>query len=212
MTCHHICQVLSLLPLLTPAFSSDLGTYGSTFDIQEKDIREVLAEKMQSETGQKLLQDLLQSLKEKSQNPAFKVQKNISNAIENNSFLIDPSITLTTDFKDPHGVVFYKSGTPLNPLHHMTLSKGYVFVDGDNPKHIEFAQNINQTNPSNKPMMIILVKGNPLKMIKDNPNMKVFFDQEGFMCKRFKISKIPATVEQEGLMLRVREHKLETHS
>lgn len=90
----------------------------------------------------------------------------------------------------------------------MTLSKGYVFIDGDNLRHQEFAQNLNQ----NKSMMIILVKGNPLKMMKENGDVKVFFDQEGFMCKRFKISKIPSTVEQEGLMLRVSEHKLENPS
>lgn len=193
---------------MTQAYSMDLGIFGSTFEIQEKDIREVLNEKLHSESGQKLLQDLMQGLKDKGQNPTFKEPENISNAIENNSFLVDPSITLTSDFKDHQGIVFYKAGTLLNPLHHITLSKGYVFIDGDNLKHQEFAQNLNQ----NKSMMIILVKGNPLKMMKENPHVKVFFDQEGFMCRRFQISRIPSTVEQEGLMLRVTEHKLENPS
>ena len=183
----------------------DLGTYGTTFPIQEKNLIFVLKEKMESKEGVEKL-----SLFEKeflSLQQGKKLPNSISSiqyAQEERHMWRDPSVQLSMDLKDHLGNIFYKAGEKVNPLNHMTLSKGYIFIDGELKEHLLFARKV----ACQKPMMIILVKGDPLKLMRENPGLRLYFDQDGIMCTRFQITRFPSTLEQEGKMLHLIEHKV----
>lgn len=183
----------------------DLGEHGATFEILEKDLLKVLQQKMSSGEGQQLLAQLDENLmKEKINGPQPKAVPHITLAKDDREFYVDPSLELSTDLSDHKGQVFYKAGEKVNPLSMITLSKGYIFIDGDKKSHIEFAKNVcNQ-----KHMFIILVKGNIQQIQKENPSLHIFFDQDGVMCHRFQITKVPSVMEQDGLKLKVTEHRL----
>jgi len=180
----------------------DLGVFGSTFPILEKNIISVLKSKMQSEQGKELLEKLERQrnkiIQEKHYQP--KAVEGLMPTTVHNSYLFDPAISLSNDVSDHHGTRFYKAGDTLNPLEHMTLSKDYVFIDGDRPKQVEWAlQKQHQANT-----FIVLVKGDPLNLMKEHQT-NVFYDQEGAMTHRFHLTHVPCVMQQEGKWLRITE-------
>lgn len=180
----------------------DLGVFGTTFPIREKNIISVLKSKMQSEQGKELLGKLERQRKKIIQEEHYqpKTVSGLLPTIEHNSYLFDPSIALSNDLTDHLGARFYKAGDSLNPLEHMTISKEYVFIDGDRPKQVQWAlQKQRQTN-----IMIILVNGDPINLMKEH-QAHLYFDQEGAMTQRFQLTHVPCVMRQEGKMLRITE-------
>ena len=182
--------------------TTDLGTFGTVFPIQEKHIIEVLTAKMQSDEGKRLLSDMdaqIKQIREKSHVVPRPVS-HITPTPEHNSFLFDPSISLKQDLADHNGTRFYNAGDRVNPLDSITLSKRYVFIDGDKPSQIEWAKRMHtQQNTS-----IILVKGDPVTLMREQDSA-FFFDQEGAMVDRFQLKHVPCSMHQEGNQLRITE-------
>jgi len=190
---------------MSPSFSfacKDLGTFGTVFTIHEKHIIEVLKEKIQSDEGKQLLRTIDEQV-EKIRAQGHVVPTpvgNITPSPENNSFLFDPSMALTQDLWDHQWVRFYKAGDRVNPLDFMTLSKRYVFIDGERKDQIAWAKRMQEE----KNTVIILLKGDPLTVMHDQ-DMTVFFDQEGVMTHRFQLKHVPCMMSQEGKRLRIAE-------
>ena len=180
----------------------DLGVFGTTFPILEKNIISVLKAKMQSEQGKELLGKLERQRKKIIQEEHYQpraVEGLLPTPIHN-SYLFDPAISLSNDLSDHQGTRFYKSGDALNPLTHITLTKEYVFIDGARPKQVQWAlQKQRQTNT-----MIILVNGDPINLMKEHQT-HLYFDQEGAMVHRFQLKHVPCVMRQEGKMLRITE-------
>lgn len=180
----------------------DLGTVGAVFPIIERHIIDVLKDKLQSEQGRALLKDFEKRLKNVVANEAYlpKSVLTITPTPEHTSYLFNPTVSFAQDVSDHKGTRFYKAGETVNPLDHITLSKDYLFIDGDRPKQIEWAKGYQQQ----KKAMIILVKGNPFAVMKDH-GLQVFFDQEGAMVQRFKLRHVPCSMKQAGKSLRITE-------
>lgn len=180
----------------------DLGVFGTTFPIAEKNIIQVLKSKMQSEQGKELLAKFENKRKKIMQEGHYqpKAVEGLMPTTVHNSYLFDPSISLSNDLSDHQGTRFYKAGDLLNPLDQMTLSKDYVFINGDRPKQVEWAlKKHHQANTT-----IVLLKGDPLKLMKEH-QATIFFDQEGAMTHRFHLTHVPCVMQQEGKLLRITE-------
>jgi conjugal transfer pilus assembly protein TraW len=194
--------MMVISPLCFADNTTDLGTFGTVFPIQEKHIIEVLKAKMQSDEGKQLLAAMDAKIKQitETQHVVPTPVSNITPSPEHASFLFDPSISLKQDLTDHNGTRFYKQGDRVNPLDSMTLSKIYVFIDGDQPKQVAFAKQMyDQQNT-----VIILVKGDPITLMREQ-GLAVFFDQEGAMVNRFQLKHVPCSMHQEGKMLRITE-------
>ena len=180
----------------------DLGTVGAVFPITERHIIDVLKEKLQSEQGRALLQDFEKKLKNVVADETYRPKSvlAITPTPEHTSYLFNPAVSFSQDVSDHKGTRFYKAGEAVNPLDHITLSKDYLFIDGDRPRQIEWAKGYQQQ----KKAMIILVKGNPFAVMKEH-DLQVFFDQEGAMVQRFKLRHVPCSMKQEGKSLRITE-------
>ena len=170
--------------------------------IKERNILEVLQEKLASPVGQNLLREFETNLKKMSEEKHYVPTPVASLTLtpEHRSYLFDPSVSLAQDLVDHNQICFYKAGDQVNPLEHMTLSKEYLFIDGDRPDQISWAKRLQ----SHKKVMVILVKGDPMRLMVEQ-DIKVFFDQEGAMTKRFQLTHVPCSLAQDGKRLRITE-------
>ena len=180
----------------------DLGVVGTVFPIKERNIMTVLQEKFASPLGKKLAEDFenrLNALKE-SQHYLPAPNAALMPTPKHRSYLFNPSISLDRDLSDHNGTRFYKRGTTVNPLDQITLTKEYLFIDGDRPRQVDWAIDV-QKHTS---VMIILVKGDPMRVMREN-NIHVFFDQEAAMATRFQLTHVPCSMAQENTNLRITE-------
>lgn len=186
----------------SPSFAKDFGTYGDTYPVQEKNFIEAIQAKLQTmvdsgewdEFKQKYIKETMDGLKRPKGHE-------LPNATANRSRLVDPSIILEMDIRLPDGNYLARKGDYINPLKQMGLSHPMAFIDGDNPKQVEWAKKMREQNPKT---FIIMVKGNWYELsIKHK--FQFWFDQTGEFINRLDIQKIPSYVQQEDLRLRVDE-------
>ena len=121
-------------------------------------------------------------------------------------FYIDPTLVVEGDIILPEGIPnggnkLAKKGDRINPLHTLKPRKGLLFIDGDNPAHIEYALHVKDAFDS------VLVSGKPIEL-EERLNSPIFFDQGGIITKRYGITHVPAKMEVDGDRLKFTEFKL----
>ena len=182
----------------------DLGRYGETWEIREKDaileIKEKLGEAEKTGELKKHNDKLLENAKKQIKRP--KAVEYIRHTTEERDFIYDPSFSYPHDLKDHKGKVFYKAGTIINPLDYVSLPYKLIFLDGDDKKQEEWALKLYE-QAAIKPLLI-LVKGEPLTL-SEKHDIHFYFDQFGYTSKKLGINQVPAIVNQEGRNLRIRE-------
>ena len=104
----------------------------------------------------------------------------------------------------PNGKLLYAKGTKVNPLDHITLDKKLIFIDGKDQEQTHWFKDKKAKGDFNEQDKLILVAGKPIDL-GNNLGQEVYFDQAGVLTTKFKIEQVPATIEQEGRLLRIRE-------
>lgn len=181
----------------------DLGVFGTTFEIKEEDMLQFLMKRLESFKKLGKLQKIEEIIKERAKDRVINplpVQGVEETTVEK-SFLHDPTLTIDQDIMTLEGGLIAKKNQKINPLRHLSLSKGLLFIDGDNKHHLNWALQHQEK------FYVILTNGSPLKLI-DKYGIKFYFDQAGIITKRYGIKHIPARIEQEGEILRVTEFKI----
>jgi conjugal transfer pilus assembly protein TraW len=178
------------------------GCFGATFEIVEEDLLEVIQKRLQTPEAQAKLdlyeKEVIASMEKAAYQP--KAATGWSPATERVTRYMDPSIAYDQDLSDQNGQVFYHKGDPINPLSYLTLTKSYLFIDGDSDKEVAFAKKLK----CEKNIKIILVKG-PVLKLRHETKSDISFDQNGVMIKRFGLTHIPCLVSQEGTLLKIDE-------
>jgi conjugal transfer pilus assembly protein TraW len=184
----------------------ELGVYGETFPIEEKNLLEVIRVKLQglSESGK--LEDhqktILNKAKEQLNRPS--PVKGIAKTVTPKSFLYDPSITVPYDLKDHEGRVFHQKGTKVNPLNTHQMKCPLMFVDGDDSEQVFWAIQQHKAAENSRKPKIILIQGAPFDLSK-KLHLPIYFDQSGVLVKKLGISQVPAMVSQTGEKLLIEE-------
>jgi conjugal transfer pilus assembly protein TraW len=197
-------KVASLVVLIASSsvFARDLGVIGVTYPIIERDLIEVIHERIQEKTKSGELDALNKELKETAKQRARRPlgvllpTAQVYRAIE-----INPIYTVDKDITDADGKVIYKAGTQINPLEVKPLTKTLCFIDGDDPEQVKWLQNYCAKNRLNK---LILVNGDYLAL-SNQLNLRIYFDQRGYLVGRFGIKAVPAVIRQSGQVLYVEE-------
>ena len=198
--------LLALLFLLSntafnnQSYAKDYGIHGTTYQISEKNLLAEIQEKLlQAQNNGKLAKfqnNIKKQMISAANNP--KGQDNIIKATISREWYFDPSISRSEDLADQNGKVFYRAGTKVNPLDYISMSQKLIFIDGDDNSQVKWA--LKQGNKAK----IILVRGHIIDLMKQNKT-RLYFDQGGNLTKKFSIRAVPATVAQEGKMLKVKE-------
>ena len=190
------------------AQARDFGTEGNRFEIAETPIYEHIRNKLKTleaegridELNNQLQQNSLKTINRPPPVAAFAYAK------EAHSFIFDPTIELSRDIRDDAGNLIAAAGTSVNPMHYTPLRRALVFIDGDNPGHVDWA--LGQYERRDRRVKIILVKGAPLELMKKR-KVRFYFDQGGNLFRRFELARIPALIEQDGEYLKVSEVPLD---
>ena len=200
----------TLLALLLLLFSSkavvakDYGIQGSTYQITEKDFLKDIQEKLQAAQKDGKLAKFQNDMKTQmvaSVNSPKEVG-GITKAAGNREWLFDPSVSKPTDLADQTGKVFYRAGTKVNPLDYLSMTQALLFIDGDDETQVKWA--LKQHKQRKSKAKIILIRGKIIDLMRTR-KVRLYFDQGGNLTNKFGIKAVPAVVEQEGKMLKVRE-------
>ena len=190
--------------LSSPALARDYGQQGTHFPIIEPDLLEQIQSRLQTMDKNGDIDRLNQKLKARTiarvNRP--KPVAGLVRATKTTTRLFDPTITLQADILDHDKRRIWAKGTRVNPLDTVPLRAALIFLDGDDPAQLEwaFAQ-------KSKTAKLILTKGAPLQLMKARQR-RFYFDQSGKLTAHFDIKALPAMVDQQGRMLRIRQFAL----
>jgi len=109
------------------------------------------------------------------------------------------------DIATPSGELIARAGDIVNPLDYVPLSNHLLFFDQRDAAQVRKAAAIlKHYDGKVKP---ILVAGEPLKLTRQW-KQQVYFDQGGYLVRRFGIRQVPALVSQDVAMKRLRVDEL----
>ena len=181
--------------------AKDLGQFGDLFPIKERNLLDVIQERLKTieKNGgfDALNKEMQQKARDRLNRPEPVLTKKADKTTER---LFDPSVTLARDLKNEKGVVFAKKGTKVNPLDTVGFEMKIYFIDSDDESQIKWLlkQDIKIRDK------VILTNGNPIELQK-RINRKIYFDQKSLLINKFKISAVPTVISRHGSLLMIKE-------
>ena len=193
-----------LFIILSFAQAKDLGVYGETFPIAEENLLKVIQLKLKAmeENGElaHVQQKLAQKAGEKIRRPS--PVKGLIKTQTPRRWFYDPSMTVESDIKDPKGNLIAAQGTVINPLDKMSWGVPLLFLDGNDPAQVAWAE------AQHSLAKWVLVKGSPVEL-EEKLKRPVYFDQAGMLVNKFGIRAVPCRISQKDKKLLVEELTLE---
>lgn len=189
------------------ARAEDMGAIGQVYPILEMDFLDYIQAKlnfMQQSGELQQIQDKFKARVIRHSDRPIPVS-GVSKALQNKTWLIDPSITVPYDLRDGQGRVFAQQGSKVNPLALISIHHPMVFINGDDLSQIQWLQRT--LNGKLKRIKLVLTSGSISELSK-RLHQPVYFDQGGKLIANFHIQHVPAVVEQEGLKLKISEIKV----
>ena len=185
-----------------PAAARDYGQQGAVWPVIEPDLLRQIHARLQhlETTGEtaRLNEELKRRTIARVNRP--EPVAGVSLAADTRVWRFDPTITVERDIADDKGRTIIAAGTRVNPLDTVPLRAPLVFLDGDDAAQLAWASR--RFGPTAE--KLILVRGAPLELMKARQR-RFYFDQGGTLVKHFGIRAVPATVEQQGRVLIVKE-------
>ena len=190
--------------LATMATSKDLGVFGETLPIAEQDLLAVIAAKLQTMQATGELEQHQYYLQQKVRERVLQPKENrLPETTKAREFYYDPSIVVEEDLVDHNGKVFRHKGERINPLDTYSFREPWLFFDGNSPQQQQFAL----TQAKQEKIKLIMIAGSPLDLMRQW-QMPIYFDQQGLFIEKFKITQVPARIEQDDKKLKITEIKL----
>lgn len=183
----------------------DLGAIGPSYGIRERDLIEVIHERLATYRDSGLLDQHRQELTARSRHSLNRprgVQLPRTDTYRERR--IDLTFTTKQDITDQKGHVLYPAGTRVNPLHYQSLTTILCFADGDDPEQVTW---LAATCADPLRTKLILVRGN-YTAIAAQLGRRLYFDQHAHLVQRLDIQALPAIVRQKETALYVEEYPL----
>lgn len=172
---------------------------GTLFQIKEENIKDVLKKRLENTNLQQMANETQEHAKKSIRTPKPVFQN--SRCQQYRTWIFDPTIVLDRDIVDHKGKILKKKGATYNPLTHRKISSQLLFIEGTDEEQVHWALK----QPNSK---IVLINGSSIDL-EEKRRVPIYFDQQGFLCRKFGISSFPARVFQEKHVLRCEEVLLE---
>lgn len=188
----------------SPLFAKDLGVWGQVYPIAEPDILDFIHARL----GELQKEGQLQKMQEQfTQNVIAHTLRptpvtGIQEVTAPKTFYYDPTFTAPINVYNQQGVLVVKAGARVNPFDYSTLREVLLFINADDPAQVKWALATKQQFDLTK---IILVQGNIKTASTDDKLGRIYFDQDGVLCKKLGITAVPALVMQSGKQLKIEE-------
>lgn len=176
----------------------DIGTYGQTYQIKEKNFLDVVKKQLTIKNIKKYKTNLDASYK-KLLTPAL----GIPLCIETQKRVYAPIYTLKNDIVLPNGKVLYKKGYKFNILKKMREKGGYfrryiIFIDADSPIQVKLASKYA------KEADIIVTDGHMENLYKKYGH--VYLAKKG-LVQSFDVQCVPSFYVQKDDHFEIREYR-----
>ena len=196
-----IVGVVVIFPL--NVFATNCGVYGAIYSIAEPDMLSAIQTKLSLMQKNGDLERQKKAFIENSiahiLRPAPVDGVSDLNNRQAKSWLFDPSIVLDHTIKSSTGQVIATKGTKINPLKFKQFDEALIFINGDNKNKLDWmAREIQKDKKTYSQLKIILVNGD-INQTAKSLKTRVYFDQDGILCKRFDIKHTPTMVYQANV-------------
>lgn len=196
--------VISTVVILILLFAVDacavynLGRYGKTYGIAERDALEEIEEKAKSVDWAKVVAPVRKRIKD------FKlpdIPPALQDADRDRVFTVDMTYTLNFDITDGKGNILYPRGYTFNPLDYVSYPNTLVFIDGKKRSHIRWLRESGIMKSLS--VRILITDGSYYELSKELKR-PVFYATKR-VVERFHIQRLPSVVKQKGKAMEVRE-------
>lgn len=182
----------------------NLGVFGSTTVVVERDLIEVMQERAAAYDFAAAKEQALSRFWERAR--FFELPKAEVDRVR----YIDPSVTLREDIRLPDGTPVAAAGTRVNPLEHLPFTQRLIIFDARDPDQVAFAAR-SAGEVEGKRRVTLISTGldrrdgwASLREVQDRLRGPVYLLPND-LAARLKIKRVPSVVEGEGARLRVEE-------
>ena len=180
----------------------DLGVIGPSYAILERDLLDVIHERLAQHRHSGLLDEHRRKLGERARRYITRpVGIRLPRTQTYRSRAVSLEFITTEAIIDGRGTILYPVGTRVNPLVFQPLTKTLCFADGDDPDQVAWLHAACRDPATHKR---ILVRGD-YPTIATQLDGRLYFDQRGYLVHRFGIQAVPAIVRQKEKALYVEE-------
>ena len=197
--------ILFLLTTVMLNAYTDLGVYGETYDIKERDFMEEVEERARKVNLKELEETIKNAAKE-----SLMITSTIKTCKISKRRIFKPLIKLEHDVIIPYtNVVLRKKGSTYNILKESKLLMPYhlMFIDGNDEVQIELAK-LYKSKLKHQ-IRIFLTKGDFLKISKDSLLESIMVARDAHEIKAFKVECVPSLYTQKNYNFEVIEYNPE---
>lgn len=190
---------------LTLAFNhADCGTvakFGGLFPVIEKDIREIIFDKLSAmeKSGEMQIRqkEIISKVQKQIDRP---IPSKIDTTTKAETFYVDPSIKVNQDIYNHDGILVARAGDSINPFKSVQYSKALIFFNADDSRQVEWVKHEYQKHQHVK---FILTGGSVI----DAQHIfgRVYFDLHHELSSKLHLLHVPSVVVQEGLLWKITE-------
>lgn len=177
-----------------------LGQVGALYPIAERDALEEIEERVRRVDWDKVLTSP-RPANYRPQNPVH-----LMPARQNRIYLIDPSYRLEQDLFDGQGRVLYPAGYTFNPLDFLTEVPRLVVIDGNNPLHLDWLEQL--PDFAGDPQTLLLITDGDTNAISQRLQRRIFYVDQ-VTAERLSLSFVPCIMTRQGRYLEVQEYALQ---
>ena len=194
--------IFSLILAEQLSCAKDLGTFGATYPIAEKDALKEIEQK----AAQANISKFINKKKLVSRINSFKPSglaevRDIGPARADRTFLVDMTYTLSYDIPDGQGGILYPKGYTFNPLDYIAYPHTLVILNGMSPKQVVWFR-VSEYMKDYK-VKLIITDGSYRELSK-SLKRPVFYASRAII-NAFQIKAVPSVVRQKGNMMEVTE-------
>lgn len=189
-------------------YGENLGSTGQTYEL-DRDGREQLKDEVRKKKASGELDEFWRKYRDKvAEAVKHPTPLGIKSNYEIRTEIHDLRFVVPQDYVNERGQVVAKRGTVIEPLRINPLMTGLIFIDGRDPKQIDYAilRGLKQS------LKIVLTAGSPLELRYKYQNARwrtgtgipFYFDQRKMIINSFQklygitINSVPATLYQQG--------------
>jgi len=191
--------LIALLLGVSSAHAKELGTFGMTYRIAERDALAEIEERAKQVDWHKVLD---KRKVENFQGPPDRVR--LPRAKRNRSFPVDMTYTTEIDVPDGKGGILYPKGYTFNPLDYVTYPKTLVVIDGSDPEQVKWFA---ASEYDKRLDVTLLLTGGSFGAVSKRISRPLFYADRKIV-ERLKLQAVPSVVRQKGRMMEVTEVKL----
>lgn len=173
----------------------DLGKFGTVVNISERDLTDVLKERMAKLDMEALKQ---QAINRYWDNATFYQLPNASQTIERT---FTPLVTLHEDIVSDDGTVLFVQGMQYNTLDQLPFTQRLVVFDATNEAHMEFVKSLPQTNQRTTYVTTRFdraLKWDAVKMVEKELNAPVM-QLNNDLITAFNLMAIPSVITADNV-------------